>query len=86
METEDRQTDRRTHRQMDERKNGYFAMLAEGNLAYLSSERLHPAVDKGRCRDLQQNIRWSSGSLVEECEKELSKSDWPRTPQEDLQN
>jgi hypothetical protein len=36
-------------------------MLADRNIAYLSSERLHPAADENRCRDLQPKIKWSPG-------------------------
>jgi hypothetical protein len=41
-------------------------MLADRNLAKLSSERLHPEADGSKYKDPQPNIRWSSGSLVEE--------------------
>jgi hypothetical protein len=37
------------------------------------------------CRDPQLNIRQSSGSLVEECDIEVSKPDGSITPHEDLQ-
>jgi hypothetical protein len=57
-------------------------MLADRNLAQLSPERLHPAVDGGRCRDSQSNIR---RSLVEEWGIELSKLEGSRTLQEDPQ-
>jgi hypothetical protein len=32
-------------------------MLADRNLAYLYPERLHPTVDRGRCGELQPNIK-----------------------------
>jgi hypothetical protein len=37
----------------------------------LSSEWLHPATKGKRYRNSQPNIRWSSGSLMEELGKEL---------------
>ena len=54
-------------------------MLANRNIAYLSPERLHAAVDGGRCRDPQPNIRQSSRSLLEEWQIEVSKLDGSRT-------
>jgi hypothetical protein len=41
-------------------------MLADRNLAQLSSERFHPADDENRYRYPEPNIRQSSGGLVEE--------------------
>jgi hypothetical protein len=38
---------------------------ADRKLIKLSLMRLHAAVDEGRCRYPQPNIRWSSWSLVE---------------------
>ena len=61
-------------------------MHADRNLAQLSPERLHPAVDGGRCRDPQPNIRQSPGSLVEELGIEVIKSEVLRAPQEDPQS
>jgi hypothetical protein len=43
-------------------------MLADREIAYLSSMRFHSAADGGRCRDPQPNIWQSLGSLVEERE------------------
>jgi hypothetical protein len=36
------------------------------NLASLSLETIHPAIDGIRCRDPQPTMKWNSGSLVEE--------------------
>jgi hypothetical protein len=46
-------------------------MLADRRLAYLASERLDPAADGNRCRDLQPNIRQSLGNLVGKSGEEL---------------
>jgi hypothetical protein len=49
-------------------------MLADRrSLAQLSSERLHPAVVRNRCKDLHLNIRRSCRSLEEELEIGVSK-------------
>lgn len=45
-------------------------MVEDRSLVRLSSERFHPATDKSTCRDLQPNIRQSSGELVEDSEKD----------------
>jgi hypothetical protein len=49
----------------------------------LSSERLHPTVNRYRYRDPQPNISWSSRSLVEELKERLRDTKKSRTPQED---
>jgi len=41
-------------------------MPGDKSLARLSSERLYPAPDSGRCRDPQTNSEWSLRSLMEE--------------------
>lgn len=46
-------------------------MFIDWHLAQLSSERLHPATDKNRCRDPPPNIRWSLGSTAEDGEEGL---------------
>jgi hypothetical protein len=43
-------------------------MLADRSLAWLSSERLHPAVNSDRYRDPQANIGWRLENLMEELE------------------
>jgi len=49
------------------------AILADRNLAQLSSERLQTAADGGKGRDPQANTRQSLGNLVEEWSIEVSK-------------
>ena len=46
-------------------------MYADKSLAWLSSERLHPAAGSDRCRQPQPNSGWSLGILMEEQEEEL---------------
>jgi hypothetical protein len=46
-------------------------MFADRSLAWLSSERFHPAADSEGCRDTQSNGGWSLGTLMEELEKGL---------------
>jgi hypothetical protein len=43
-------------------------MLTDRSLAWLSSERLYPAVDSDRCRHPFSNSGWSLGTLMEEQE------------------
>jgi hypothetical protein len=57
-----------------------LCMLADRSLASLPFERRHPALDVKRSRDPQSNIRWSSGSLVEESGIELREPEGSRTP------
>jgi hypothetical protein len=57
-------------------------MLVDRSLA----ERLHPSADGNRCRDLQLNIRQSSGSLVEESGEGLREPERSRASHTDLQN
>lgn len=52
-------------------------MVANQNLASLSSDRLYPAADRNRCRYQQANIGWRSGILMEEREEELHFSVYP---------
>lgn len=47
-------------------------------------KRLHPIGDGGRFRDPQPNVRQSPRSLVKELEKEVSKLEESRTPQNQL--
>jgi len=54
-------------------------MFTDRKLVLLSPYRLLLAADGGRCRDPQSNIRWSSGSLVEEWGIEVSKPEDSRT-------
>ena len=58
-------------------------VLADRSLAWLSSERLHPAADGNRCRDPQPHIRWSLGSLIEELGEGLKDQKGTGIPQED---
>ena len=61
-------------------------ILADRNLALLSSERLHPAASGNRCIDPQPNIRWNLGSLVEDLGERLRDQKRTETPQEDQQS
>jgi len=61
-------------------------MLADRSLAWLSSERLHPASDSDRCRHPQPNSGWSSGTLMEEQEEGLWALKGMGTPQEEQQS
>jgi hypothetical protein len=56
-------------------------MLTDRNLAQVSPKMLNPAADGNRCRDPQPNIRWISGSLVEEWGIELSEQEGSRALQ-----
>ena len=44
-------------------------MLTDSDLTYLSSERLHIAGDRNRCRNPEPSIRQSLKNLVEELER-----------------
>jgi hypothetical protein len=46
-------------------------MLTDRSLAWLSSERLHPAADSDECRDPEPNSGWSLGTLMEKLGKGL---------------
>jgi hypothetical protein len=59
-------------------------MFTDRKLAQLPPDRLHPAIDGGRCREQQSNIRWSSENLMEEWRIEVSKSEESRIPQKCL--
>jgi hypothetical protein len=61
-------------------------VLADRNLASLSSKRFHPAVDGNISRDPQPNIRWSLESLVGKLRIKLSKLEGSGIPHEDLQS
>jgi hypothetical protein len=61
-------------------------MLADRSLAQLSPWRLHPAAGGNECRELQPDIRLSSGSLMEESGKGGFRGlEVSRIPQGDLQ-
>jgi hypothetical protein len=45
-------------------------MLSDRSLAYLSSERIHPAAVSDRCRQPQTNTGWRFGTHREELEKD----------------
>jgi hypothetical protein len=62
-----------------------FCTLADRNLAQLSSKKLHPAANGKRCRKLQPNTGWCSGSLMEELGKGLRNPKRTGLPQEDQQ-
>ena len=61
-------------------------MFADRSLAWLSSERLHPAADSDRYRHPQPNSGWSLGTLMEELGEGLGDLEGLGTPQEDQQN
>jgi hypothetical protein len=61
-------------------------MLAYRSLAWLSSERLHPAADSDRYRHPQPNDEWSLGILMKELGEELRTPKGMGIPQEDQQN
>jgi hypothetical protein len=61
-------------------------LLADRNLAELSSEKLHPEADGRRCSDSYSNIRWSLGSFVEESVEGFRNQEGIETPQEDQQS
>ena len=60
--------------------------MYDKNLAQLSPERLHPAVDGNRCRDPQPNIKWSLGRLLEELGDGLRNLEGIGIPQGSQQN
>jgi hypothetical protein len=45
-------------------------MLTDPSLAWLSSERLHPASDIDRCKDPQPNIGWNLTTFMAELGKD----------------
>jgi hypothetical protein len=61
-------------------------MLADRNLASLSSERLYPEANGKRCKDSYPNIRWSSGSHMEELREGLRNPKRKGILQEDQQS
>jgi hypothetical protein len=61
-------------------------MLADRNLAQVSSDRIHTAANGKRYRLPQPNIRWSPGSLMAEFEEGLRDLKRTGTPQEDQQS
>ena len=58
-------------------------MFADGDFHGLSSARLQSAVDSDRCTDLQPNIGWSLGTLMEDTGEGLRALNGIGTPQED---
>jgi hypothetical protein len=48
-------------------------MFASRRLAYLFSEKLHPAINGNRCRNLHPNINGVQGVLQKSWEKEGGK-------------
>jgi hypothetical protein len=53
-------------------------MLADWNLAYLSSERLHPTANGKRCKDSHPNFRWNWGSFMERCGRKIEEPEEDR--------
>ena len=60
-------------------------MLADRSLAWLSSERLHPAADSDRYRHTKSNCGWSLGTHGRIGGRTVG-PDGDRTPQEDQQS
>jgi hypothetical protein len=56
------------------------------SLAWLPSERLHPAADSDKCIHPQLNIGWKLGTLMEELGKGLRAPKEIGTPQEEQQS